>query len=218
VPVRKTQRLVIGDAAAVEQLYLHRFMDMQQSSCKVMAKAFVKLVEPKKQSNHPYTKGNIKAPPWWPNTEGENHVTHKEPDHLKKPGTLHTDAYMLTRANVRLERLRLLVHILRMIIEPRNSQCATVQKLGLNVEKLEQVTNESMKNWFKENPDNAAKKVYLKEIFRVARLEERYKNGEVGRLTRTRPIRSSGLTSSCRCHHLRPCDAVWRQESNQCLR
>jgi elongation factor P--beta-lysine ligase len=67
-----------------------------------------------------------------------------------------------------------------MIIEPRNSQCATVQKLGLNVEKLEQVTNESMKNWFKENPDNAAKKIYLKEIFRVARVEERYRNGEVG--------------------------------------
>jgi hypothetical protein len=63
-------------------------MDMQQSSCKVMAKAFVKLVEPKKQSNHPYTKGNLKAPPWWPNTEGANSVTHKEPDHLKKPGLL----------------------------------------------------------------------------------------------------------------------------------
>lgn len=90
VPVRKTLRLVIGDTTSVEQLYLHRFMDMQQFSCKIMAKAFVKLVEPKKQSNHPYTKGNTMAPPWWPNTEGENRVTHKEPDHLKKPGRLHS--------------------------------------------------------------------------------------------------------------------------------
>lgn len=86
VPVHNKVNLQVGDTTAVEQLYLHRFMDMQQSSCKVMAKAFVKLVEPKKQSNHPYTKGNNMAPPWWPNTEGENSVTHKEPDHLKKPG------------------------------------------------------------------------------------------------------------------------------------
>lgn len=101
VPTRKTQRLVIGDTTSVEQLYLHRFMDMQQSSCKVMAKAFVKLVEPKKQSNHPYTKGNIKAPPWWPNTEGENHVTHKEPDHLKKPGRLTPKSSIYTWPNMR---------------------------------------------------------------------------------------------------------------------
>ena len=69
-----------------------------------------------------------------------------------------------------------------MIIEPRNSQCSAVQRLGLNVEKLEQVTSESTKNWFNKNPDNAAKKIYPKEIFRVAKLEERYLNSEVGKL------------------------------------
>lgn len=68
-----------------------------------------------------------------------------------------------------------------MIIEPRENQCPTVQKLGLNVSKLETVTKESMKNWFKESPDNAAKEVHMTEIFRVAKLEERFKNGEVGK-------------------------------------
>lgn len=79
--------LTIGDDEQVEAFYLVRFKDMQQSACKVMGKAFVKLVEPKKQTHHPYTGGDSKAPPWWPNTTGENCVRHKEPDHLLKPGT-----------------------------------------------------------------------------------------------------------------------------------
>jgi hypothetical protein len=88
VPVRvqKTQQLTIGDEAEVEKFYFVRFKDMQQSSCKVMGKAFVKLVEPKKQTHHPYTKGDAKAPPWWPKAAGENYIRHREPDHLLKPG------------------------------------------------------------------------------------------------------------------------------------
>lgn len=164
VPVKKTQQLMIGDAAEVEKFYQTRFKDMQQSSCKVMGKAFVKLVEPKKQTHHPYTKGDDKAPPWWPNTTGDNHVRHKEPDHLLKP-----------------ERIRLLIHILRMVVKPAHQQHPTVQKLELNVRKLEEVTMEAMSNWFsdKEHPENSLKKPFLKEIFRIARAEERYLNGEI---------------------------------------
>ena len=71
-----------------------------------------------------------------------------------------------------------------MIVEPYEKQHPTVQKLGLNVKKLEEVTMEAMSNWFndKEHPENAAKKPFLKEIFKVARAEERYKNGEIGKL------------------------------------
>jgi hypothetical protein len=88
VPVQKRHQLIIGEKSEVEKFYVVRFMDMQQTSCKVMGKTFVKLVEPKKQSNYPYTKGNDKAPPWWPKTTGVNHVRHKEPDHLPKAGEL----------------------------------------------------------------------------------------------------------------------------------
>jgi hypothetical protein len=79
---------MIGNEAEVEKFYHCRFKDMQQSSCKIIGKAFVKLVEPKKQTHHPYTKGDEKAPPWWPPTTGEDNVKvrHKEPDHLLKPG------------------------------------------------------------------------------------------------------------------------------------
>jgi hypothetical protein len=86
VPTQNTELLLIGNTESVEQYYMVRFKDMQQSACKVMGKAFVKLVEPKKQTHHPYTKGDSKAPPWWPETSGEHGVRHKEPDHLYKPG------------------------------------------------------------------------------------------------------------------------------------
>jgi hypothetical protein len=89
IPSRKTQELEIGDSARVEEFYLNRFKDMQQTACKIMGKAFVKLVEPRKQTHHPYTRGDESAPPWWPaNKElGEFYVRHKEPDHLYKKGT-----------------------------------------------------------------------------------------------------------------------------------
>jgi hypothetical protein len=87
-----------------------------------------------------------------------------------------------------------------MIVEPRERQCPSVQKLELNIETLRRVTEEAMKNWFKESPDNAAKEVHLKEIFKVARLEERFRNGEVGKLTWARPSRVQELTRSTRWH------------------
>jgi hypothetical protein len=72
-----------------------------------------------------------------------------------------------------------------MIVEPTENQCLTVQKLGLNIKKLEEVTMEAMSNWFndKDHPENASKRPFLKEIFKVAKTEERYKRGEVGRST-----------------------------------
>jgi isochorismate hydrolase len=69
--------------------------------------------------------------------------------------------FKLLKFNMSLERIRLLVHILRMIIQPWEKQCATVQKLGLNIRKLDKATMESTSNWFndKEHPENAAKQV-----------------------------------------------------------
>jgi hypothetical protein len=81
------------------------------------------------------------------------------------------------------ERIRLLVHILKLIIEPYERQCPAVQKLRLNVRKLEEVTMEAMTSWFNDpdHMENLSKKPFLKEIFKVAKAEERYKNGEIGK-------------------------------------
>jgi hypothetical protein len=69
-----------------------------------------------------------------------------------------------------------------MIVEPREKQCLTLQKLQLDVKKLEEVTMEAMSNWFNdpEHPENATKRPFLKEIFKVAKFEERFKRGEIG--------------------------------------
>jgi Protein of unknown function (DUF2841) len=119
IPVQKTTYIKISDEDEVVKFYECRFNDLQQSACKVLGKTFVKLIEPKKQTNHPYSKGDKAAPDWWPPTTGHGRVRHLEPDHLLKPGEICVS--FIDLANI-LERIRLLTHILRMIVEPREHQ------------------------------------------------------------------------------------------------
>ncbi|RGP64707.1 hypothetical protein FLONG3_9450 [Fusarium longipes] len=143
----------IGNANEVGLFYELRFKNCQQTACKLMAKAWVKAVEPKKQSTHPYTGSDEKAPDWWPKPWGptkEDKVRHKEPDHLYKR-------------------------------EPNERQHPDIQKLKLNVKKLEEITIEALSGFFadKDNPANAKKRPFLNEIFKVAKQEERFKKGEI---------------------------------------
>ena len=70
-----------------------------------------------------------------------------------------------------------------MVVEPNAKQHADIQKLNLNIAKLEDVTMDALSSFFldKENTNNSKKKPYLREIFKVAKFEERYKNGEIGK-------------------------------------
>jgi hypothetical protein len=61
--------------------YSSKFDSLQQQTCKVVVKAWIKVIEPKKQTRYPYNKGNEGKPPWWPQD-----LRHKEPDHLVKFG------------------------------------------------------------------------------------------------------------------------------------
>ncbi|CAI7668131.1 unnamed protein product [Penicillium pancosmium] len=106
----------IRDKDFLRRYYEKVFQNLQQTNCRVLAKAYVKLVEPRKQVNFPYNGRKIVAgqtqqldpddtkPPWWPTG-----VSHREPDHLPKA-----------------ERIRLLVHIL---CELRTSYGITARKL-----------------------------------------------------------------------------------------
>lgn len=70
------------DLSNEEHVYDHYykiFTEIQQLSCKQIAKHWIKEVEPFKQSSYPYKKGNASKPQWWPRD-----VVHKEPDHIKK--------------------------------------------------------------------------------------------------------------------------------------
>lgn len=94
-PSFRRTALQIGDESRILKYYERAFDAFQQLNCRVIAKAFIKLVEPRKQVNHPYNGRKIATgsspeqrldpemtkPKWWPRG-----VTHKEPDHLLKAG------------------------------------------------------------------------------------------------------------------------------------
>ena len=86
---RLKKRILVGDSSVIWDFYGQRFKGIQQNACKLIAKAWVKAVAPKKQTNNPYTAGDEKAPDWWPKPWGtakEDRVRHIEPDHLLKKG------------------------------------------------------------------------------------------------------------------------------------
>ncbi|KAJ5346112.1 hypothetical protein N7452_004116 [Penicillium brevicompactum] len=108
--------ITINESSYLRRYYKKVFQNLQQTNCRVIAKVFVKTVEPRKQVQYPYNGRKTVAgitqqlspeetrPPWWPPG-----VTHREPDHLPKS-----------------ERIALLVHIL---CELRLSHGITAQKL-----------------------------------------------------------------------------------------
>ena len=69
-----------------------------------------------------------------------------------------------------------------MIVEPNESQHPDIQKLNINVAKLEEVTMDALSSFFSDNDknNNLKKKPYITEIFKMARAEEQYKRGEIG--------------------------------------
>lgn len=83
--------LEIGDEEKVQAYYERSFRAFQQINCRQVAKAYIRIIEPRKQVKHPYNGGKgapgekgdpeKTKPDWWPDG-----VIHREPDHLKKPG------------------------------------------------------------------------------------------------------------------------------------
>ncbi|KAJ9293614.1 hypothetical protein DTO271G3_7693 [Paecilomyces variotii] len=142
----------VGDEATMVAYYESAFHALQQTNCRMIAKAFIKVVEPRKQAKYPYNggkgpdgkKGDSEKtkPAWWPTK-----VTHREPDHLKKP-----------------ERVRLLIHLLRGLDKRR----------GITVDQLEDA-GRSIRRRIKP----ADRLDVLAEVYRVRRVEERYENGEI---------------------------------------
>jgi hypothetical protein len=91
-PLAKTV-LRVGNRQLLRRYYEEAFKDLQQINCRVVAKSYVKLVEPRKQTKHPYNGSRLISgiqqfrdpqltkPEWWP-----VNVVHREPDHLLKTG------------------------------------------------------------------------------------------------------------------------------------
>jgi hypothetical protein len=92
--------LEIGDSKALREFYERRFKCMQQTACKEIGKAFIKVICPKKQATHPYTGGWDQRPDWWPEPWGrgeKERARHIEPDHQWKEGSSSRWHYSLLR-------------------------------------------------------------------------------------------------------------------------
>lgn len=94
--------IYLRDERARTEFYELRFSQLQQVMCKMVAKAWIKVIEPKKQTRCPYNKGEVGRPSWWPAD-----VRHKEPDHLMKPERHALLISILRSGNVCIARLQL---------------------------------------------------------------------------------------------------------------
>ncbi|CAG8140947.1 unnamed protein product, partial [Penicillium nalgiovense] len=147
--------LRIGDSQKVMAYYEGALKHFQQLNCRMVAKAFIKFIEPRKQVRHPYNGGKPPAgsapgttgdpektkPEWWPPG-----VMHKEPDHLRKE-----------------YRIELLLHIIRKL-----------GSYGITAEKLKDVAGDTKRSL--KHPSHVE---IIYEILRVRKMEERFERGEV---------------------------------------
>ncbi|KAL1953836.1 hypothetical protein VTO42DRAFT_2131 [Malbranchea cinnamomea] len=142
----------IGDDKKIELYYRQAFITLQQLNCRTLAKAYIKMIEPRKQVRHPYNGGRVgpgetpdpekTKPSWWPAG-----VIHKEPDHLKKA-----------------ERVELLIHIFRRMPKSR----------GITAEKLQEAAHEARRTL-----SSQFQRDVLDEVYKVKRMEESYMRGEI---------------------------------------
>ncbi|KAJ5110332.1 hypothetical protein NUU61_001589, partial [Penicillium alfredii] len=147
--------LRIGDTQKLLSYYKGALKHFRQLNCRIVAKAFIRFVEPRKQTRHPYngrkpSDGSAPGatgdpektkPEWWPLG-----VMHKEPDHLRTES-----------------RIELLLHIVRKL----GSQ-------GITADKLKEVAGDTKRSL--KHPSNVE---IIYEILRVREMEERFERGEV---------------------------------------
>ncbi|MCJ1391568.1 hypothetical protein MMC18_004432 [Xylographa bjoerkii] len=151
----------LSDEETLKRFYTTRFIQMQQIACKRISKAWIKVVQPRKQAHYPYNGGKMAAaagnpgngdltkPDWWPQVG----CRHKEPDHIGKA-----------------ERLTLLLHILRNLYnyQANDGNIITVDRL-----------QQSTKECFGDLPRFEKASEYLNEIYKVRGEEERYIRGDI---------------------------------------
>jgi hypothetical protein len=84
-------------------------------------------------------------------------------------------------------RVELLVHMLDVVMDQERKK--TPEQKKITIKDLEIYTWAETARWFNgENGKNQNKRIFLEEIFRVAKMEERYRKGELGMLAKHRAI------------------------------
>jgi hypothetical protein len=190
----------LQDEEGLRKWYVDAFDAVQQVTCRTIAKLWIKKIEPKKQSAHPYNGGLPKEDPkdpertkpgYWP-----EQIPHKEPDHIQKDRECFTIARS-QEADQKSERITLLTHL---IVNTPHQQLVPKDKIGdlIGAAELEAQSAER-KNDFP--PD---KWEILQHIFKVRKLQEAYLGGGQGTspwllLIMTILTRSQMEVPSCTC-------------------
>lgn len=73
--------LTIGYTERVMVYYKSTLDYFRQRNCSVIIRAAIKIIEPQKYVDHPYTGKNATRPDWWPWD-----ITYKHPEHMRKEG------------------------------------------------------------------------------------------------------------------------------------
>ncbi|MBW0475824.1 hypothetical protein O181_015539 [Austropuccinia psidii MF-1] len=101
-PTENSNVVYFQSARALGRFLEGKFCQLQQNTCKLVCKAWIKVVEPKKQTKFPYRSGDSGKPDWWP-----REVIHREPDHLLKPERMRLMLAVLGAGRVPVGRLEL---------------------------------------------------------------------------------------------------------------
>ncbi|KAI4151967.1 MAG: hypothetical protein LQ341_000804 [Variospora aurantia] len=162
------------DRERITEYYCKAVEHAGQSVLKPVLKAWIKLREPSKQSQHPYNGGSTKsddpknlglytAPPWWPSQNGWREgrgCRHREPDHIKKPGML--SCFVPFSMLMAITERQILTPVILRLTNTYDSHDFTVFR-------LEEVT--------KEVTMTPAQRMLYRDLYRVRREEQAFEEG-----------------------------------------
>jgi hypothetical protein len=198
--------LHIGNPDEVVHFLEMRFTQIQQLATKVIAKAWIKAICPKKQANFPYVDsnprpdqsqkrrrprhdGSPRIPLFWPDVDL---CRHKEPDHTRKAGAYVHMSTCCRSADFIQERTHLLVHLLRLHWTEQD----WLKSNGNGSEVPQKIKDRNWVGFLRDafpvnkleevqgsNPDKASmRRKYLTQIYRVAEDEQMIRH-RMGMLT-----------------------------------
>lgn len=180
--------LKVDNTDKVNEYYIEALTSLGQILLKDLLKAWIRLLEPRKQWSYPYiginsardrraesgqqavdneNPGEFTAPPWWPKQDGWRNGTgcrHKEPDHLYKPGKILRHCIGFTSLTAYIERLFLSPKIL-MFTGSELFPDLTVQDLKDSTEFIEMSQTQSE---------------ILSEIYDAREKQQQYEEGSIG--------------------------------------
>ena len=165
------------------------FRSLKQLTCKDIVKAWIRHCHPKKQTSHPYNggkttwersvreygyPGHFTRPDYWLSDEGWKHdkgIRHTEPDHLNRTGMCSYQLVPLLVLTFQLERLKLIIHLLRCQHKGFKNGDFCLDKL---IQSTKGIYLECGDHWRPEYVER------LEEVYRVRAQEIKYEHGEMG--------------------------------------